>query len=104
MTAVKRSHWLHLFSFLIQGQERLRMNTGIQNTTQLWTPKILWMDRDITFVLKKFLIRLNFPEWCEGSKSTVQIIAYTHDVLLSCVLESKLLDFHNSVQKYITCR
>lgn len=47
---------------------------------------------------------LNFREQCQGSKSTVQIIAYTYNVLLSCVLESKLLDFHNSIQKCITCK
>lgn len=36
MTAVTVSHQLHLFSFLIQGHERLHMNTGIQeNLTQV---------------------------------------------------------------------
>lgn len=62
------------------------------------------MDRDITFVLNNFLVMLNFREQCEGLKSTVQITAYIYNVLLPCVSESKLLDFHNSVQKYVTCR
>lgn len=61
------------------------------------------MDQHITFVLNNFLIMLNFREQCEGSKSTVHIIAYTYNVLVSCVLESKLLNFHNSIQKGITC-
>lgn len=46
---------------------------------------------------------LNFREQYEGSKSTVQTTAYTCNVLLPHVLESKLLDLHNSVQIYNIC-
>lgn len=46
---------------------------------------------------------LNFHEQCEGSKSTAQTTAYTCNVLLLHVSESKLLDCNNSVQKYNTC-